>query len=379
MKHIRILAVVLLLGTVLSAAGCGEAEKKQEEPLKTENTESGKQNREVAFVQKSMNTYFHRLLDASLRNDTLGMGWEFREAVADYDQTRQNQQMLNFCADDPDVIVAASIDKNGINSAIERINEKGTPVVLVDTESTGGQVSLTINFDNYKAGKMAAQEIVRLLTEKYGEPKGTVCHGYGSEESSAWKARKQGFEDEIKNYENIECIWADMKGDPKEARLWLEDILAEGRQIDAIHCSSDHPARGLAQALQEAGMWKRAGEPGHIIFVTIDGDPYAGKQIRRGYYDGSVVQDALAYGEVLVQMLDGYIFSGKEVPVGEYLLKDSWFASYEVQEDERGKHAVIPPYYMNRDNVEDNRHWYKKAEEQLGYAYNDLLDTETEN
>ena len=74
------------------------------------------------------------------------------------------------------MIVAASIDKDGINSAIERINEKGVPVVLVDTESTGGQVSLTINFDNYKAGKMAAQEIVRLLTEKYGEPKGIVCH-----------------------------------------------------------------------------------------------------------------------------------------------------------------------------------------------------------
>ena len=379
MKHIRIWAAALILGTVLWVTGCGGEEKGQEKSLETSTAETGNEKRQVAFVQKSMNTYFHRLLDASLRNDTLAMGWEYREAVADYDQIRQNQQMLNFCAGSPDVIVAASIDKDGINSAIERINEENVPVVLVDTESTGGQVSLTINFDNYKAGKMAAQEIVRLLTEKYKEPRGTVCHGYGSEESSAWKARKQGFEDEMKKYENIQCIPADMKGDPKEARTWLAGILAEGSQIDAVHCSSDHPARGFVQALREAGMWKKAGEQGHIIFVTIDGDPFAGKQIRSGYYDSSVVQDALAYGDVLVQMLEGYIFTGKEVPVGEYFLEDTWFASDEVQEDERGKHAVIPPYYMNRDNVEDRRHWYKKAEEQWGYAYNDSLDTEIEN
>ena len=377
MRKIRFLSAVLLLALALTTSGCGSRDTEREEPSETNTMQTN--DRKVAFVQKRMNTYFHRLLYASLRNDTQEAGWEFREAVADYDQTRQNQQMLNFCAGNPDVIVAASIDKDGINSAIEQINEKGVPVVLVDTESTGGQVSLTINFDNYKAGKMAAQEIVRLLTEKYGEPKGIVCHGYGSEESSAWKARKQGFEEEIGKYEEIRCISADLKGDPEEARSWLTGVLADGTQIDAVHCSSDHPARGLVQALKEAGMWKKIGEAGHIIFVTIDGDPFAGKQIRGGYYDGSVVQDALAYGDVLVQMLDGYIFSGKAVPVGEYALADTWFNTYEVQEDERGRHAVIPPYYMNRDNVEDGRHWYKKAEEQWGYAYNDSPDTETEN
>ena len=84
-----------------------------------------------------------------------------------------------------------------------------------------------------------------------------VCHGYGSEESSAWKARKQGFEEEIGKYEEIRCISADLKGDPEEARSWLTGVLADGTQIDAVHCSSDHPARGLVQALKEAGMWKK--------------------------------------------------------------------------------------------------------------------------
>ena len=102
-------------------------------------------------------------------------------------------------------------------------------------------------------------------------------------------------------------------------------------------------------------MWKKTVEAGHIIFVTIDGDPFAGKQIRGGYYDCSVVQDALAYGDVLVQMLDGYIFSGKEVPVGEYTLADTWFGTYEVQEDERGRHEVIPPYYI------DSRIWRARS------------------
>lgn len=324
----------------------------------------------IAFVQKSLNTYFHRIVNASVQFYTLNEGWKYESAIADYDQIRQNQQMIDFCSKKPDVLITAPIDKETINPAIDTVNETGIPVMLVDTESTGGEVALTVNFDNYLAGKMAAREIVRLLTEKYQTPKGVVAHSYGMTGSSAYTFRKKGFEDEIARYPDIKCISGNMKGDAKTAREWLEGVLEDGEEIDAVHCSSDYPARGLAEALGEAGKWKKQGEPGHLIFVTIDGDPYAADQIQEGYYDASIVQDAVGYGKILITLLRDYLFQGKEIPEGSYSLEGTYWEKFEVTKDERGLHAVVPPYLMNRENVRDERNWSYIAREEWGYEYN---------
>lgn len=324
----------------------------------------------IAFVQKSLNTYFHRIVNASVQYYTLNEGWKYESAIADYDQIRQNQQMIDFCSKKPDVLITAPIDKETINPAIDTVNETGIPVMLVDTESTGGEVALTVNFDNYLAGKMAAREIVRLLTEKYQTPKGVVAHSYGMTGSSAYTFRKKGFEDEIARYPDIKCISGNMKGDAKTAREWLEGVLEDGKEIDAVHCSSDYPARGLAEALGEAGKWKKQGEPGHLIFVTIDGDPYAADQIQEGYYDASIVQDAVGYGKILITLLRDYLFQGKEIPEGSYSLEGTYWEKFEVTKDERGLHAVVPPYLMNRENVRDERNWSYIAREEWGYEYN---------
>lgn len=324
----------------------------------------------IAFVQKSLNTYFHRIVNASVQFYTLNEGWKYESAIADYDQIRQNQQMIDFCSKKPDVLITAPIDKETINPAIDTVNETGIPVMLVDTESTGGEVALTVNFDNYLAGKMAAREIVRLLTEKYQTPKGVVAHSYGMTGSSAYTFRKKGFEDEIARYPDIKCISGNMKGDAKTAREWLEGVLEDGKEIDAVHCSSDYPARGLAEALGEAGKWKKQGEPGHLIFVTIDGDPYAADQIQEGYYDASIVQDAVGYGKILITLLRDYLFQGKEIPEGSYSLEGTYWEKFEVTKDERGLHAVVPPYLMNRENVRDERNWSYIAREEWGYEYN---------
>lgn len=324
----------------------------------------------IAFVQKSLNTYFHRIVNASVQFYTLNEGWKYESAIADYDQIRQNQQMIDFCSKKPDVLIAAPIDKEMINPAIDAVNETGIPVMLVDTESTGGEVALTVNFDNYLAGKMAAREIVRLLTEKYQTPKGVVAHSYGMTGSSAYTFRKKGFEEEISRYPEIKCISGNMKGDAKTAREWLKGVLEDGVEIDAVHCSSDYPARGLAEALQESGKWEKQGYPGHIIFVTIDGDPYAADQIQEGYYDASVVQDAVGYGKILITLMRDYLFQGKEVPEGSYSLEGTYWEKFEVTRDERGLHAVVPPYLMNRENVLDKRNWSYVAREEWGYEYN---------
>lgn len=357
--------LIIILFIIISGCSSEKNFKLGEE----NSAKNGENIKYIAFAQKSMNSYFHMILNASIQYYTNTRHWEFEGAIADYDQRRQNQQIINFIEKKPDMIVVAPVDKEKINSAIMTVNKAQIPVALVDTESGAGKMALMVKFDNYLAGKMAAQEIVRFLVEKNGSAKGVIAHAYGMKNSSAWMERKKAFEDEISKYSNIVRISGSMGGDPKIAREWLKNILAQGIEIDAVHCSSDHPARGLVEALEQNGMWKKVGEKGHVIFVTIDGDPFAMKQIREGYYDASIVQDAVSYGKVLTDLLENYIFQGKEVPVGIYKSQDTYWEEFKVIEKNKEKRAVIPPYVLNYNNVDDSRHWGAIAERKWGYEY----------
>jgi simple sugar transport system substrate-binding protein len=75
---------------------------------------------------------------------------------------------------------------------LKKAGEHRIPIGVIDTPVTIGEVSITIAFDNYKGGQMAAEKVVTLLKEKYGEPRGYVLNYYGTLSSMAWDLRRKG-------------------------------------------------------------------------------------------------------------------------------------------------------------------------------------------
>lgn len=324
----------------------------------------------IAFAHKSFNSYFYTIMNEAVKKAVEERGWFFESSVADYDPMRQNQQIVNFIEQSPDAIITTAIDSISIEEVIHRGNDAGIPMCTIDTNAVGGKLAIDVSFDNFKAGQMAAKSIIEQLIKKYGEAKGTVFNAYGELSSNAWRLRKEGFESIINTYPGINYLPKATLGRPELVKEELLKAFKLGIKIDAVHASSEHPGRGLAEALQESNHWFPFWEDGHIILVTIDAEPYFVDLINKGYADAAVSQDVIAYGNITVDLLESYVLAGKSIPEGKYYSKDTYWEDCDISITDNQAKVTIPPYIVNAENSNDHRHWAYIAEKVWGFQYN---------
>lgn len=362
----KILIYAILCMTVL--ASCTQINSGSKGLKKTES-ESEKPV-VIAFAHKSFNSYFYTIMNEAVKNAVEERGWVFESSVADYDPMRQNQQIVNFIEQQPDAIITNAIDSISIEEVIHRGNEAGIPMCTIDTNAVGGKLAIDVSFDNYKAGQMAAEAIIEKLVKKYGEARGTVFNAYGELSSNAWRLRKEGFESVINQYPNITYLPEATEGRPELVKEELLKDFEAGIEIDAVHASSEHPGRGLVEALQESNHWFPFWEDGHVILVTIDAEPYFVDLINKGYADNAVAQDVIAYGNITVDLLASYILAGKPVPEGKYYSEDTFWQECDITIENGQAKVTIPPYLINAENSNDHRQWAYIAEKLWGFQYN---------
>jgi simple sugar transport system substrate-binding protein len=160
----------------------------------------------VPYSNKSLDFYFFVIQEEAVKRAVLENSWEFQATNANFDNTRQLEQWQSLMLSDPSAIISDPIDSQAIVSAIRRYNQKGIPVGIIDTPADGGDVAITVSFDNFIGGQMAAQEIIKRLTEKHGSPKGTVLNCFGALQSVAWRLRKEGMDAEFAKYPEIKYL-----------------------------------------------------------------------------------------------------------------------------------------------------------------------------
>lgn len=359
------IAILVIAITATGTLGCSK--NTYLNTKENEYKEKNKDNKKVVFAHKSINSFFYIIMNESIKRAAKEKGWEFEYAVADYDQVRQNNQIIYFIGNKPDAIITTAINSNQINDSINIAKEEDIPVAIIDTDTSGSKVDIVVSFDNYLAGQTAAKEIVNRLIEKYGYETGVVFNAYGLEESNADIERRKGFESIIKQYEDIVYIEKPGYGNPEDVKSALLDSYKEYINIDAVHCSSDYPARGMVDALKELGKWKKVGEDGHVIFVTIDGEPSAIDNIKKEYYDASIVQDVVSYGNIVIDLLDRYTFKGEKIET--YINENTYWRKCIIEKDNKSIKVTIPLYVVDRSNVYDKRHWSYIVQEEWGFRY----------
>ncbi|MBV2143011.1 sugar ABC transporter substrate-binding protein [Falsochrobactrum sp. TDYN1] len=323
----------------------------------------------LPFSNKSLDYYFFVIEEEAVKRAVNGKEWSFQATNANFDNTKQLEQWQSLMLSKPAGIVADPIDSQAIVSAIRRYNRQKIPVAIIDTPADGGDVAITVSFDNYEGGVMAAREIIDRLTKKYGSPRGKVLNCYGSLASVAWRQRKEGMDAEFAKHPDITYITRPTEGQLEQMLSVTLSTLSEHPDLDAVHAPSDSPARGIATALQQKDRWKKVDEEGHVIFVTIDGEPVALKWIQEGFMDACVSQDPIAYGEIAVDMLAEHSMKGEEVPLGTYENKKYFWEKGEIVKGTTGPTLIIPPFVINGENASDKRHWGYVAENDWGVPY----------
>lgn len=370
----QFIAILLAAVMVFALVGCTQQEAPSQSAAPEDtasaadqgapSSDAGAAGKEIWYSTKNASQLVHVVMANGVVAEAEALGYKGQVSVAESDAALQNDQMNNLIDNvKPAAIILNPYDSDSVADVIKKAADAQIPLAVIDNPANNAQVPLSVLFDSIASGTAAGEEAVRLLKEKYGSEKGVVVNLYGEEVSQVFRERKQGFEDVIKQYPDIELISVLGKGAAEETQSALTNTIADtqaaGKTIDLINTPTDDATLGAVEALKIADMWYPAGEDKHVMVVSHDGMGQALEYLKEGYFDSDIAVDIMGVGGYAVEILNEYTMQGKDIPTsgtykatGNYLIPEVTFS-----EGANGPTVMLPPAKITKDNADNPLIW----------------------
>lgn len=229
------------------------------------------------------------------------------EAIADGDANRQLEQVQNFIARKVDGIIVAPKDAQTVIPMIKAANAAKIPIVLYNRPpAKSGAVSVTVGVDNFGITKATVEHMCTLAKATGKKHKALILLGDLGDINAI--GRRDGFEEGVKSCADVVEVVSRVptEWNQEKAMAGVTNALQANPDISFLFSSSDFMLPSVASALKTAGKYKKAGEDGHVILGSFDGDGTAYQMLKEGYLDADGVQDAYFQSAAAVQaILDG--------------------------------------------------------------------------
>lgn len=260
MKFKRILAAIAALALFLS--GCGEAAEVKEAqaaavvPFTCVANPDG--SRKMYVILKSYHgTYWEKVIEgvcaaAKETDKAVYLGGIDNET----DIAAQKELMEEALAQGADGILLAPVDSTDLVENCARAREKNVPVALVDSAINTGDFDVCFMTDNMEAGKIAAEEMLRLLGEKYTQSDVLqVAIQLSSDTSQGMVNRVSGFleywaENAPENWTILEDILLN-GGNKDVARKNTQRLLDENPNLRGLFGCNNTSTIGMARTILE--------------------------------------------------------------------------------------------------------------------------------
>jgi len=285
-------------------------------------------------------------------------GFDYVTTDAERDALTQMNQIDLLVERGVDAVITVPVDAAALSESVKKLNKLGIPIVCQDRSTTSGKLVITVQADNYLAGKQAAEFMVRLLELKYGEPKGLVLELQGALGTNVAQLRGGGFNDTMKKYPKIKVISKPTEWLPETGAKVTEDVLTAYPELDGIYTHSDFTLAGVIPALERIGRLELVGEENHIYTVSIDATSQALDWIRQRKQDASMSQPFIAYGTLAVEFFAEYYLKGKEIPVDQTVTQSGvLWSPAQIIESPTGPMINLRTTPVDIHNVDDPRLW----------------------
>ena len=296
---------------------------------------------------------------SGLVNAAEAKGWEVISSNANFDAEAQANQIDNFISQGVDAIVVVPVDSQAICSSVQRAQDAGIPFYTIDRAPIGCQINMTVQSDNYMAGQQAAEGVVALLTERYGEARGTVLELQGDLGQNVAQLRGGGFNDHLASYENIEIISRPTEWRAENFSQMTLDV-ASSTALDAIYMHSDCVGtKVVTAALDQIGQLAERGEEGHIFLTGVDGCPDALESIRMGYSDQASSQPLPDFG-IITDWINMEL-QGMMIETGDVIQEGAPWSPASITDSDTGYMLNLATSSVNPDNVTSDALWGNQA------------------
>lgn len=287
-------------------------------------------------------------------------GWAVVTTNANFDAAQQANQIDYFLSLGVDAIVTVPVDSQAICSSVQKAKDAGIPFYTIDRAPLGCEIDMTVQSDNYLAGKQAAEAMVALLTEKYGEPKGVVLELQGDLGQNVAQLRGGGFNDFMKDYPNITVISKPTEWKAEKFAQATQDVVS-AEPVDGIYMHSDCVGTTVVlSALEQLGKKFKRGEEGHIFLTGVDGCPDALAAIRDGYSDEASSQPMPDFGVVLSDYIKMRM-NGEEIKEGTVTKEGALWSPATIVKSDTGFMLNLATTMVTFENVEEPALWGNQA------------------
>ena len=279
-----------------------------------------------------------------------GMGYEVTSLDAQNRADLQLNQIEDAINTKPDAIIMNAVDFDAIVPGIEKARAAGIKVVNFDRLIRSTPFELTSVAGTVEIGNIAANEAVRLLTEKHGSPKGKVLQILGDPGDSYTLDIQKGFEAVMaEKAPDVEIV-------TKAALLWeatnagkvFEDQILVNPDIDLVFAHAAHLTVPIVAIMEAKGM-----QPGQIMMMASNGAPVGLDNIRKGWQQVEVEQPTYAQVYGLAMFLPR-ILKGEKLEPGTYKVLG---LDAVLTEEAWGPNLKIPGAAITKANVDDPRFW----------------------
>ena len=277
------------------------------------------------------------------------VGYEMQTLNADNKTDVQQSQMNDVIALKPAAIILAAVDFNALKPSIEAARAAGIPVVEFDRQITSTPSDFTSVAGTIEIGYVAAEQVQRLLSEKYGSVKGKVLQVLGDPGDPYTLDIQKGFEEKMAAFPDVKIV-------SLPAMLWaadaagtiVNDQLLANPDIDLIFNHAAHLSVAAAASLEAAGK-----KPGDILMMSSNGAPVGLDLIRKGWMQVEVEQPLYAQAAAVAMFMDKVV-NKEEIKPGEY---DVLGLKSTLTIEPWGPNIKIPGAAITMENIDNPAFW----------------------
>ncbi len=268
----------------------------------------------VVVIGKSVHPYWSNV-EKGVRAAAKDLGLADDQAIffvpPQEDVAAQIQTMQTYIAQGVTGIAIAPSDPNALEPVMKQAAEAGIIVTTLDTPPVENSVSLVyIGTDNYAAGKVAGEQMLKLLPNG-----GLVGIGRGSDTALNALQRTQGFLDAIKGSKIQTLEPVNDREDSARALELANSVLSAHPDLAGAFGVYAYNGPAWATAIKEAGRVDKT------KLVCFDATTDIINGIKEGVIDATVAQREFDMGYKSVQLIYLIATKGKDAAFQEMGVK----------------------------------------------------------
>lgn len=255
----------------------------------------------IGVSYMTMNNVFYKIIDDEIKKQIQARGDKILTLDPALNEEKQNEQIQYMVDQKVDIIILNPVDWRKIRQGLMTAKEAGIPVIIIDSEVYDTDlVSSTIVSDNYMAGKLCAEEMMRDLDG------GNILILDHMQAKSALD-RIRGFQDAILNNEKYHVLQTiETQGQTERSYAKVKEALKYYKDVDVIMALNDPAALGALAAIE------RVKYHSNIYVYSVDASPDGKRLVNEGLLRGTVAQYPRKMARKAVE-ISYDLMDGKEV------------------------------------------------------------------